>query len=413
MATVSAVVYDHHKKKDGTYNVKIRIYHKGVRRLIDTSHYVSQRQLDTKFNIKDKFVLNILDETLLKYRRVISEITDKLDLFTVDDLRDHLLGNEREIDFIEFCDFYIDQLRKENRNGSANNHRTVRNSLVDYFQKESVLINEINTNMLNKYMLYLKSDRKLTRINQLKKEVTTARTGLSRSGLFNHLRDLKTLFNAAVKYYNNDDFGVYRIKHNPFKHLKVDSPPITRKRNISIEQIKIIQNCQTKNGSRAELAKDLFMLSFYMCGMNAVDIYNLDSSKINEGRLEYNRSKTTRMRRDDAFISIKIIPEAKPLLEKYIDVLTGKYATHTGLDEALSMGMKDLRVLTGISELTFYWARHTFATLARNKCRLSINDVALALNHVDTNHTTTDIYIDKDWSIVDEVQEKVVGLLID
>jgi len=412
MATVSAVVYDHHKKKDGTYNVKIRIYHKGVRRLIDTSHYVSQKQLDTKLNIKDKFVLNILDETLLKYRRVISEITDKLDLFTVDDLRNYLLGNEKEIDFIEFCDFYIDQLRKEDRNGSANNHRTVRNSLVDYFQKESVLINEINTNMLNKYMLFLKSNRRLTRVNQLKKEVTTTRTGLSRSGLFNHLRDLKTLFNAAVKYYNNDDFGVYRIKHNPFKNLKVDSPPITRKRNISIEQIKIIQNCQPKNGSRAELAKDLFMLSFYMCGMNAVDIYNLDSSKINEGRLEYNRSKTTRMRRDDAFISIRIVPEAKPLLEKYIDILNEKYATHTGLDEALSMGMKDLRLVTGIRELTFYWARHTFATLARNKCRLSMNDVALALNHVDSNHKTTDIYIDKDWTIVDEVQERVVGLLI-
>jgi len=413
MATVSAVVYDHHKKKDGTYNVKIRIYHKGVRRLIDTSHYVSQRQLDTKFNIKDKFVLNLLDETLLKYRRVIGEITDKLDLFTVDDLRDHLLGNEKEIDFMEFCDFYIDQLRKENRNGSANNHRTVRNSLVDYFQKESVLIKEINTNMLNRYMLYLKSDRKLTRVNQLKKEVTTIRAGLSRSGLFNHLRDLKTLFNAAIKYYNNDDFGVYRIKHNPFKNLKVDSPPITRKRNISVEQIKVIKDCQTKNGSRAELAKDLFMLSFYMCGMNAVDIYNLDGSKINEGRLEYNRSKTKRMRRDDAFISIKIVPEAKPLLEKYINILNEKYTTHTGLDEALSMGMKDLRGLTGIPELTFYWARHTFATLARNKCRISMNDVALALNHVDSNHKTTDIYIDRDWSIVDEVQERVVGLLID
>lgn len=247
---------------------------------------------------------------------------------------DHLLGNEKEIDFIEFCDFYIDQLRKECRNGSANNHRTVRNSLVDYFQKESVLIKEINANMLNRYMLYLKSDRRLTRVNQLKKEVITSRTGLSRSGLFNHIRDLKTLFNAAIKYYNNDDFGVYRIKHNPFKNLKLDSPPITRKRNISIEQIKVIQNCQTKNGSRAELAKELFMLSFYMCGMNAVDIYNLDSSKIIGDRLEYNRSKTTKMRRDDAFISIKIIPEARPLLGKYIDILNDKYATHTGLDEA-------------------------------------------------------------------------------
>jgi hypothetical protein len=134
--------------------------------------------------------------------------------------------------------------------------------------------------------------------------------------------------------------------------------PITRKRNISIEQIKIIRDCQTKKGSRAELAKDLFMLSFYMCGMNAVDIYNLDSGKINGDRLEYNRSKTTGMRRDDAFISIKIIPEARLLLERYIDVLNEKYATHTGLDEALSMGMKDLRGKTGISEFTFYWASY-------------------------------------------------------
>ena len=40
-----------------------------------------------------------------------------------------------------------------------------------------------------------------------------------------------------------------------------------------------------------------------------------------------------------------------------------------------------------------------------------MNDVALALNHVDSNHKTTDIYIDRDWTIVDEVQERVVGLL--
>ncbi|WP_407429705.1 hypothetical protein [Arcticibacter sp.] len=36
MATVSIMVYDHHKKADGTYNVKIRIYHKKVK-LIDNT----------------------------------------------------------------------------------------------------------------------------------------------------------------------------------------------------------------------------------------------------------------------------------------------------------------------------------------------------------------------------------------
>jgi integrase len=73
--------------------------------------------------------------------------------------------------------------------------------------------------------------------------------------------------------------------------------------------------------------------------------------------------------------------------------------------------MKDLRKIIGIDDITFYWARHTFANTARNACRMSKDDVALALNHVDEGHRTTDIYISKDWKIVDEVQEKVVRLL--
>lgn len=42
---------------------------------------------------------------------------------------------------------------------------------------------------------------------------------------------------------------------------------------------------------------------------------------------------------------------------------------------------------------------------------MSKDDVGLALNHVDEGHRTTDIYIEKDWSIVDDVQENVISLL--
>lgn len=55
--------------------------------------------------------------------------------------------------------------------------------------------------------------------------------------------------------------------------------------------------------------------------------------------------------------------------------------------------------------------RDILFNLARNKCRMSKDDVGLALNHVDEGHRTTYIYIEKDWSIVDDVQENVVNLL--
>jgi len=119
------------------------------------------------------------------------------------------------------------------------------------------------------------------------------------------------------------------------------------------------------------------------------------------------------MRYDDAFISLKIIPEARPLLEKYMGTLRARYSTANGLDTALSKGMELVRERTELQELTFYWARHSFATIARNKCRMSKDDIAEALNHVDGEHGTTDIYIEKDWSIVDDVQAAVIKFIRD
>jgi hypothetical protein len=48
MATVATVVFEHHEKNDGRYNVKIRIYHKKEKKYLDTTYFVSHRQLDSK-----------------------------------------------------------------------------------------------------------------------------------------------------------------------------------------------------------------------------------------------------------------------------------------------------------------------------------------------------------------------------
>jgi hypothetical protein len=78
MATVSAIVFEHHKKADGTWNVKIIVYHKDERKFIDTTHFVSKKQLDVKFKIKDKFLLRLIDDTLDNYRETISQLGAKL-----------------------------------------------------------------------------------------------------------------------------------------------------------------------------------------------------------------------------------------------------------------------------------------------------------------------------------------------
>ncbi|RYE53937.1 MAG: hypothetical protein EOP48_13350 [Sphingobacteriales bacterium] len=186
---------------------------------------------------------------------------------------------------------------------------------------------------------------------------------------------------------------------------------MTEKRALSIEQIIKIREFKCPLGSRAELAKEIFLLSFYMCGMNAIDLYALCQSAIVKNRVNYNRLKTRGRRKDNAFISINLIKEASTLMFKYIDRLRDRYAESSNFNKALNKGLKEIGKEVSIPNLTMYCARHSFGSIARNECRFSKDDVAFALNHIDHTTKTTDIYIKPDWRIIDDVQFKVVSLL--
>ena len=185
MATISAKVFEHHKKSDGTYNVKICVQHKRLRKHLDTNHFVVKKQLTKDFRIKDPFIADKVEQQLRDYRKEISELGEKLDFFTAETLRDYLRDKDEDIDFVKFCDKHVEGLRKDGRERTADNHRVVRNSLVDFFGRPSFSINEIHTNMLLAFERYLKSERKLTRINQFGNPVTITSKGVSEAGIHN------------------------------------------------------------------------------------------------------------------------------------------------------------------------------------------------------------------------------------
>ncbi len=193
MATVSARVFSHHQKKDGTYNVKIVVSHRKVRRYLETCHWVSQRQLDRDLKIKDPILNKIINQTLDDYRQAISLLNFKLEHFTCETLVDYLRNKNEDINFIKFAEDYIRQLIREGREPYSRSFRTVKNSLVDYLKREYVSINDIHSNMLFAYERYLRGERVIKRYNQLGKLVKTKEKGLSDSGLHNHMRDLRTL----------------------------------------------------------------------------------------------------------------------------------------------------------------------------------------------------------------------------
>lgn len=112
---------------------------------------------------------------------------------------------------------------------------------------------------------------------------------------------------------------------------------------------------------------------------------------------------------------VEVPAEVMPLVEKYRDK-TGKrvfnfyqcYASKDVFTTAINQGLKKFQKLIGETDLEFYAARHTWATLARNKVKIEKSLIHEALNHVDEKMKITDVYIEKDWAQINEANRKVL-----
>jgi hypothetical protein len=84
-----------------------------------------------------------------------------------------------------------------------------------------------------------------------------------------------------MRYYNKASLGLFPITYNPFLEFDIVEAPETDKLNIGGLGIIKVRDCAFESGGRLELAAKSSMLSFYLCGMNAVDFYkNNMSSKM-------------------------------------------------------------------------------------------------------------------------------------
>jgi len=415
MATVREVIIPKEKKKDGTWNVKIRVNHNGKTLYIKTHHFVGQKQIRSDHTIKDPIILKAVNPVLDDYRTKISELGPKLELYDVERLIDYLVNDgaisAEQINVIEFAFNRIAELKEKNRLASAADMTKVVNSLVDFFGSKIIPVTEIRSKMLYDYEKYLRQAREIERPDPFGNSYTRTVQGLSDTGLHNHMRDLRILFNNIKDHYNDEDLGIVVVKHYPFKKYKLVTVPENEKPKLTVKQVLAIRDFDAPKDSRMELARDLFMLSFYLCGMNAADLHKLPADESIKMRVNYNRSKTKSRRKDKAFISINIPDVATPLYLKYAGKLQVRYSTHITLDNALMKGMHGIGKSLSIPDLEFYDARHAFGDWARNICRFSKDDVALALNHKDQSKAVTDIYLSKNWAIIDEVQTGVIGLI--
>lgn len=435
MATFKICVFEHQKRRDGKFPVTLRIFWKGKSAYLKTEYYVADKQVKKKISIRagkkysslelrDPFIIKELNTRITKYENLKSQkLGHNIELYTAKDLSEYFKregspGTDSTIDFIAFARDHCQRLVNRGKGSTAATIKRTVNMMIDFCGgRESISITEINLKFLSGFESYLKGTRIIKRKNQLDKIVTTTKKGLSDISVIDYMTDIRTVFNAAIEEYNDEDRDEIRIKHYPFRKYKLKKAPESTKRILTAQQVKAIQMVtdeELKLG-RAILARDVFMLSFYLSGMNLADLYH--ATDYRKGRISYNRQKTMDRRRDKAFISLKVFPEAAALIEKYKDnskVLRfyKMYSTSHIFSTNINKGLKVVARACKIEDpLSTYYARFSFATIARNDCSVSKDDINLSLDHVDASLKMADVYINKDWSRVDNTINKVIDHL--
>lgn len=415
MLTFKAEVLKSKKRSDGTYNVKIRMtYNREVKRL-STNIFVKQEDLTKSFKLKNPKFIKEADTIVRYYQEVCARLQLDINHYTLDDIIAHLKGEQiksQEIDFIQFSREWITHATIK----GAENYTTAINALVAFLGQEELKISQLTKGLLERFASYINARREV----KVKELIRQGKRVPSNRALSLYLGSIRHLFNEAKKHYNDYDRNIILIGSSPFENFKIPKQEATRKRAISADLIRQIYKLPYLYNSRGKetqgrynLAKDCFILSFCLIGINSADLYNC--SELDSNVITYYRTKTTSRRVDKAKMQVKVPALIMPLLKKYRDIKGQRifnfyhhYSTADSFNKAINYGLKEIGKLIGVDDLEYYAARHSWATLAVNKVGIDKYTVHSALNHIDEAMKVTDIYIERDFEPENEANRLVM-----
>ena len=416
MLTIKAEIKRSELKVDGTYNVKIRFtLDRKVKRL-STNLFVTQQDLTKSLKFKeDTSIKREIDRLVLYYREQCLKLQLDQNHYSLDEIIEFLNGEQEKQQTIDFIKFSREWIASATIKG-APNYTTAINALVRFVGKEELDINLITLEFLEQFKAFLigERDARTKKLMQQGKRVTSNRT------LSLYLVSIKKLFSEAKRKFNKKDKNLILIPNSPFEDFKIPKQEATRERAISVDIIKKLWKLPYKDMKkgykstcRYNLAKDCFILSFCLMGINSADLYN--ATEMRGNTIIYNRTKTKARRLDGAKMMVDIPKIVQPLIDKYKDS-TGKrlfnfyqfYGDEKTFNKAINSGLKEIGSILEVDDLEYYAARHSWATIALNKVGIDKYIVHAALNHIDDSMKVTDIYIERDFVNENKANAKVV-----
>nr|WP_302831787.1 site-specific integrase [uncultured Bacteroides sp.] len=349
MATLKLTIFKAKVLKDGRHKIRVAVCHKQ-----ETCYIVTRFIVDNLSQFKNGQVVKRPDAAVIntKLRNILNEYQEKLDsikciqMYDSKQLREILVNStpvgQTASTFQAVSQAYISELIEDGRENYAKLlERNCR--YFTEFTKGEFLLSEITPEIISNYDRFLRNNKKVGE--------TTISMMMSRT---------RTIINRGIKK------QLVKYDVNPFAYYSIKSSPV-REVDITVENLMKIKNYTPKE-KRLRVARDLFMLSFYLGGINLADLLNIDFKKTEV--IDYVRKKARNLKQGEQRIIIPIPDAAKSIINNWINRNTGKLDfgykfTYSNFYRYLTRNINLLAENLNINQkVVYYSARKTFAQFA-------------------------------------------------
>lgn len=340
MASLNAVIIPAKVLKNGRHKIRISVAHNG-----ETRYLVTNLFIDSAKEFKNGSVIKRHDAAMLntKIRGVLQHYQDIIN----------------DIDYVNglSCPELICAIK----NYSFGERRTLASISEEYIANSNIKPRTayIYTHIWSTISRYISEEMlasQLTYGHIMKIEKSLRKDGLRDSSVLN----IMTYLNTLTKYAKRCGYAEYKL--DPFDGYKFP-PQKVRQCWLSVEEIRAIRDA--KVDGTVEACRDIFMLSYYLGGINITDLTDINFNK-HSNTIKYVRKKTENRPKMNKYVEFEIPEEAKVIINKYKSPITGQITIgmtprDRRLNTFFTRNFPKLAAAAGIDHLIYYCARKSFS----------------------------------------------------
>lgn len=343
MATLRITTLKTRKTAEGKFPILIAVSHHGDTRYITTEIVINDLSEFENGKIaykKDANILNKrLDYILNEYKDILKCIPDTT-IYNCVQIKEILINTHKQSKMVTVKEWFekrIHDFEKEGRLSYASMNRYTLDKILAILG--NITLQSISVSSIYKFKNGIKDLANATQQMRL------------------------TQFKARI----NEAINEHMVKYDEHPFKGTTMPRSTPKLlDITIDEFRKILNYQTEWKTK-KLAKDIFLLSFYLGGINLADLVKVTFDK---DYIEYERQKTVLSKEGNKIIRFSIPEQAKPIIAKYkgkngkLDF--GYKFSYSNFQRYLNARLKGLAKETNIDEkhFSYYSARKTFSQFA-------------------------------------------------